>query len=114
MHATYNQTLGKFSFIAQAVLPERMQCRYLQQQQIQAVIETNSFGGSLSGNHHKGTWSHQERTKRINVLELIAVRLAILTFTRGKSVTTIHLQIDNMTALSYLVKVGGTRSQELL
>ena len=42
------------------------------------------------------------------------MKLVILTFTRRKSVTTIHLQIDNMTALFYLVKMGGTRSQELL
>ena len=42
------------------------------------------------------------------------MKLAILTFIKGKSVTAIHLQIDNMTALSYLVKMGGTRSPELL
>ena len=42
------------------------------------------------------------------------VKLAILTFPKGKSVTAIHLQIDNMTALSYLVKMGETRSPELL
>ena len=42
------------------------------------------------------------------------MKLAILTFTRGKLVTTLHLQIDNMAALPYLVKMGGTRNQELL
>ena len=71
-------------------------------------------GGRLSGNHHVGTWSYQERTKHINVLELIAVKLVILTFTKEKSVTAIHLQIENMTALSYLVKMARTRSPELL
>ena len=49
MHATYNQTLGKFSFIAQAVLPERMQCRYLQQQQIQAVLKQILLGAVCQG-----------------------------------------------------------------
>ena len=34
--------LEKLSFTAQAVLPGRIQCRYLQQQKIQAVRETNS------------------------------------------------------------------------
>ena len=63
-------------------------------------------GGNLSGNHHGGTWSYQERTKHINILELIAVKLGILTFTKGKSVTAIHLQIDNMTAV-LLGKNGG-------
>ena len=42
------------------------------------------------------------------------MKLAILAFTKGKSVTAIHIQIDNMTVLSYLVKRGagggGTRS----
>ena len=71
-------------------------------------------GGNLSGNHHGGTWSYQEKTKHINILELIAVKLAILAFNKGKSITAIHLQRDNMTALSSLVKMGGTRSPELL
>ena len=34
------------------------------------------------------------------------MKLAILTYTRGKSVTTIHLQIDNVTAV-LLGKNGG-------
>ena len=40
------------------------------------------------------------------------MKLAILTFT--ELVTAIHLKLDNMTALSYFVKMGGTCSQELL
>ena len=42
------------------------------------------------------------------------MKLVILTFTKEKSVTAIHLQIENMTALSYLVKMARTRSPELL
>ena len=72
------------------------------------------LGAVCHGTTTGGTWSYQERTKHSNVLELTALKLAVLTFTRGKSVTTIHLQIDNMTALSYLVEMGGTRSQKLL
>ena len=37
------------------------------------------------------------------------MKFAILTFTKSKSVTAIHLQIENMTA-----KMGGPCSQELL
>ena len=40
------------------------------------------------------------------------MKLAILTFI--KLVTAIHLKLDNMAALSYFVKMGGTCSQELL
>ena len=152
--------LGQLSFTAQAVLPGRIQCRYLQQQQIQVVRKTNSYQTKikLSQSHWQSwsgrrriyfserkitenrnttvnnpngyfqnrleavcqgtttaeTWWYQERTKHINVLQLIVVKLAILTFTKGKS-AEIHLQIDNMTALSYLVyQVRRNRSQELL
>ena len=52
MHATYSVTEGhnyeinqnptKLSFTAQAVLRDRIHCRCLQQQQIQAMRETNS------------------------------------------------------------------------
>ena len=72
------------------------------------------LGGQSAREPPRGNLVISGRTKHINILELIAVKLAILTFTIGKSVTVIHLQIDNMTALSYLVKMGGTLSPELL
>ena len=152
--------LGKLSFTAQAVLPGRIQCRYLQQQQIQVVREVNSYQTKVKLNQQslaelkwwkenlllqngkplkigirqliiqtdasktgwgqsireppRGELGHIRKGQNINILELIAVKLAILTFTKGKSVTAIHLQIDNMTALSYLVKMVGTRSPKLL
>ena len=64
-------------------------------------------GAVCQGTTMGGTWSYQERTKDVNVLESITVKLVILTFTRGKPVTAVHLQIDNMTALYNLVKMGG-------
>ena len=62
----------------------------------------------------------QERNKNyvhINVLELKAIKLALLTFTKFRKINHLHLQIDNMTALSYLLKMGGgggTHSMQLL
>ena len=44
--------LRKLSFTAQAVLPGRIQCRYLQQQQIQAVRETNSYQTKIKLSQH--------------------------------------------------------------
>ena len=55
--------------------------------------------------------SYQERAKYINVLELFVVKLPILTFTKRKSVTSIHLQIDNMKALPALLGKNGQNSQ---
>ena len=74
----------------------------------------SSLGGQSAREPPRGNLVISGRTKHINILELIAVKLAILTFTIGKSVTVIHLQIDNMTALSYLVKMGGSLNPELL
>ena len=53
-----------------------------------------------------GKWSEKENL-HINVLEVIAAKFAILTFTKGQSNIAIHLQIDNKTALSYLLKMEG-------
>ena len=50
----------------------------------------------------------------INEQELIAANLAIRTFTKWKETRSIHLQIDNTAALSYIIRQGGTKSQGLL
>ena len=58
-------------------------------------------GDSLSGNHHGGgDLLISGKDKTYQYTELIAVKLAIWTFTKGKSVTTSYIQIENMTALS--------------
>ena len=59
-------------------------------------------------------WSSVEKAWHINVLELEAVRLAILSFTIFKKLKSIHLRIDNMTALSYLLNMGGTQNKHLI
>ena len=54
----------------------------------------NRLWGSLSGNHNVGNLVISGKDKKL--------------------VTAIHIQIENMAALPYLVKIGGTRSPELL
>ena len=76
----------------------------------QLINQTDAYktgwGAVCQGTTKGRTWSYHEWTKHINVLELIAVKLAILTFIKGKSVTAMHLQTDDMTVLYYLVKMG--------
>ena len=58
----------------------------------------------------------EERKFHISVLELKAAKLAIMSFTlKERDAISVHGQhdMDNMTALSYLMKMGGTKSQEL-
>ena len=51
--------------------------------------------------------------RNINVLELKSVRLAILSFTKLKILNSIHLRIDNIAALSYLLSMGDTWNKHL-
>ena len=73
-----------------------------------------SGGGATSaGLSTGGMWTAKERELHINTLELMAANFAIKTFTKLRKVSSIHIQIDNTTALSYLVIMGGTRSKTL-
>ena len=58
--------------------------------------------------------SKEEKHFHINFLELLASKFAILTFTKNLSHMTIHVQVDNKVVLAYLLKMGGTRSSQLL
>ena len=54
-----------------------------------------------------GQLSLQESKLHINVLELLAIKLALLTFSKMFNIKSIHFQVDNISALSYLMKMGG-------
>ena len=58
-------------------------------------------------------WSAQEMKKHINFLELLAIKLAIQTFSKALKHKAIHLQVDNMVALTYLLKMGSTQNLKL-
>ena len=149
------------SSTAQAVLPARLQHRYLQYQQIQALRRNCSYQQAIHLNQKSleelqwwienltlcngkslvlpcqdmfmttdtskkgweascqdqrtgGPWSQKEKELDIQILELKAVKLAILTFTKVKKPKSIHIQMDNTFALSYLVKMGGTQNKVML
>ena len=65
-------------------------------------------GGFLPGHKTGGPWSDVERKDHINVLELKAAKLVILTLCHllPKFQST-HLQMNNLIAFSYLLKMGG-------
>ena len=82
---------------------------------IKSDASKEGWGAYCQGKKTGGPWSERERDLHINILELKAANFAILTFTQNKShLNSIHIQMDNMTALSYLVKMGGTNNQELV
>ena len=69
----------------------------------------------MSRTDNRGAIVHGGTKVSQNVLELKAAKLAIMSFTLKERDATIsvHIPMDNMTALSYLMKMGGTKNQEL-
>ena len=72
------------------------------------------WGASCQRSSIGGPWSNEESQFHINILELRAAQLIIKTFTQTREVTSIYLQMDNMTALSYIAKMGGTKNSQLI
>lgn len=72
------------------------------------------WGAYSKGHRTRGQWSGQEKNHHINILELKAAKLAILSFHRMfPEALSIHVQMDNIVVLTYLKKMGGTRNQVL-
>ena len=60
-----------------------------------------------------GNGQKKDQGHGINVLKLMSVKFAILTFTKNLSNVTVHIQMDNKFALSCILKMGGTHILEL-
>ena len=68
---------------------------------------TNSFSDIGGGG---GRWSESELPAHINTLELLAAKFVLQSFREDSSGCHIKLMLDNMTAVSYVNKMGGTHS----
>ncbi|KAE8576050.1 hypothetical protein XENTR_v10004031 [Xenopus tropicalis] len=72
----------------------------------------SGWGAVLEGQLAQGSWSRTESLLPINILELRAIRLALIhwqTLLHGQS---IRIQTDNATAVAYISHQGGTRSHQ--
>ena len=78
---------------------------------IQAKVEEHHVNDNGQGN-----WSRKKWKSHVNVLELKAANLAIMMFIMPqKNSISIHLRLDNIVVLFYLLKMGwGTKSQEMV
>ena len=83
----------------------------------QVVLQTDAsltgWSAALQGKSIGGRWSFQERKWHINELELLAVKLTLQTFLKSQNFTSIHIEMDNIVALTYLKKMGGTKNQKM-
>ena len=81
----------------------------------QVVLQTDtSLFGWSPALQEKGFLCYSSRKEiAYKELELLAVKLAIQTFLKSQKFTSIHVQMNNIVALTYLKKIGGTRNQKL-
>ena len=70
------------------------------------------WGANLGINRINGHWDETEAELHINILELMAVEIAVLAFCKNEHKKDVRLMIDNMTAASYLQNMGGIKSPE--
>ncbi|XP_070541334.1 uncharacterized protein [Ptychodera flava] len=80
---------------------------------IQSDASLVGWGAVCANKTVQGRWTQQEKSHHINVLEILAAKLAIQSFLQDKSKMEVKLQMDNTTAVAYLKHQGGSRSQSL-
>ena len=89
----------------------------LLQQTTDLVIETDAsgkgWGAYCQGVATEGRWLPDETSYHINCLELLAGSLAIMSFTKNKARAQVQLLMDNISAVTYINKMGGTHSPML-
>jgi len=81
------------------------------------IIESDASNTGWGARHGEirtgGVWSRAEALNHINYLELLAAHLAVQCFAKQQRNITIQLRLDNVTAVTYINKMGGTHSQLL-
>lgn len=70
-----------------------------------------AWGASCNGLSAKGKWTNVESKFHINSLELLAAEYALKTFAAEVSSKSILLRLDNKTAIAYINRQGGCRSE---
>ena len=77
--------------------------------------DSNTGWGACWNNQKTGShWSFQEPQMHINAKELLAAFLALQTFIGNRTGINVLLKIDNMTAVYYINRMGGTDSKQLM
>ena len=80
---------------------------------IQTDASKTGWGAALENQPRSGIngiWSQEESSQQINLLELRAAEFAVKTFTKNITQAHVHLKMDNIPALTYINKMGGTKS----
>jgi len=71
---------------------------------LQADALKKGWGAFCQSNRTEGQWS---LSFHINILKLLAIKYAIMSIVKLRKVHSFHNQVDNTTALLYLMKMGS-------
>lgn len=74
------------------------------------IASLRGWGAVSRGVPTGGPWSPEEKCYHINCMEILAAFLAIKTFMKNMTDTTVLIMIDNTTAVAYINNLGGTVS----
>lgn len=93
------------------------QKRYFGRENPKIVLQTdassNGWGAVLSDVKTGGRWNSSEKENHINYLELLAIYYALKSFqVELNNYSHVKILTDNTTAVSYLNKMGGIKSQK--
>ena len=76
---------------------------------------SKGLGGNMQWNLNRGNVVCSGNEKPHKFLELLIIKLAAQTFSKISKQKAIHLQVlDNMLALTYLLKMGDTQNFKLV
>ena len=78
-----------------------------------ADASKEGWGATIQHLQTSGVWTSIEEDLSINLLELRAIRLGLLQFEEKLQNQTVGILSDNRTAISYILKEGGTHSAAL-
>ncbi|MEL7079268.1 MAG: reverse transcriptase domain-containing protein [Cyanobacteria bacterium J06582_2] len=91
--------------------------RTLKEMEVQISLysdaSTEGWGAVIGETSFSGIWSRKERLMHINVLELKAVKLALMAAESLVVGKVVAILMDNLTALAYIRKQGGLKSLSL-
>lgn len=77
---------------------------------LQSDSSSKAWGGVCGKDTTGGNWSHSEKDKHINYLEIKAAWFTLQSFCNDLRDTHIQIQVDNTTAVAYINKMGGKSS----
>ena len=72
------------------------------------------WGAFLQGEATGGCWGPEEQRLHINKLELLAVSYALKSFLKREENIEVLIKSDNIAVVSYINKLGGTKSPRLI